>query len=249
MAGKVVDFPTYAVSCEECSWSGTCIARGLPRQTVALPGLRCSAPIKRNVHVFRQGDDFDALYVLRSGSAKCYFDNADGLEQIVSFHYPGELLGFDALAGGQHPSSVVALETAALCRIPVQSLEALAADAPAAWAEITRAAARQLIERNNHVLMLGQKSAQARFASLLLSLSGRFAARGLSAVEFHLSMPRQDIANYLSLAVETVSRLFGELQQAGVIDVNRRHVRIRSLEALRRIAAEGAGASQRARSG
>lgn len=249
MAGKVVDFPAHSVACDECSWSGSCIARGLPPQTVAMPGLRCSAPLRRNAHVFRQGDDFDALYVLRSGSAKGYFDNADGLEQIVSFHYPGEILGFDALAGGQHPSSVVALETAALCRIPVQSLEALAAEAPAAWAEITRAAARQLVERNHHVLMLGQKSAQARFATLLLGLSRRFAARGLSPVEFHLSMPRQDIANYLSLAVETVSRLFGELQQAGVIDVNRRHVRIRSLEALGRIAAEGGSGGQRARSG
>jgi len=240
MLDNVIDFPKLAVSCGECPWAKGCVAAGLPRAPGTDPnGQRCSAPIKRNQHAFRQGDPLEYLYVLRSGSAKTYFDNTDGLEQIVAFHYPGDLLGFDAVATGSHQTSVIALETAALCRIPFNSIESIAARTPKLWAEVMRAAARQMMEKNNHALLLGQKSAQARFASLLLYLSNRFAARGCSRSEFNLSMPRQDIANYLSLAVETVSRLFGDLQASGVIEVERRYVRILSFERLRALAGDG----------
>ena len=238
MRSNVFDFPKLAVSCGECQWSRSCVAHGFAVAGEEGPGLRCSAPLKRNTHVFQQGEPLEFLYILRSGSAKSYFDNADGLEQIVAFHYPGDLLGFDAVANGHHQTAVVALETASLCRIPFASIESIAARTPKLWAEVMRSAARQMMEKNNHALLLGQKSAQARFASLLLYLSNRFAARGCSRVEFNLSMPRQDIANYLSLAVETVSRLFGDLQASGVIEVERRYVRILSFERLRALAGD-----------
>lgn len=245
MRSNVFDFPKLAVSCGECQWSRSCVAHGFAVAGEEGPGLRCSAPLKRNTHVFQQGEPLEFLYILRSGSAKSYFDNADGLEQIVAFHYPGDLLGFDAVANGHHQTAVVALETASLCRIPFASIESIAARTPKLWAEVMRSAARQMMEKNNHALLLGQKSAQARFASLLLYLSNRFAARGCSRVEFNLSMPRQDIANYLSLAVETVSRLFGDLQAQGIIAVDRRYVRILSLERLRAIAGESSNAAAR----
>jgi CRP/FNR family transcriptional regulator len=247
MRSNVFDFPKLAVSCGECQWSRSCVAHGFAVADAVEegPGLRCSAPLKRNTHVFQQGEPLEFLYILRSGSAKSYFDNADGLEQIVSFHYPGDLLGFDAVANGHHQTAVVALETASLCRIPFSSIESVAARTPKLWAEVMRSAARQMMEKNNHALLLGQKSAQARFASLLLYLSNRFAARGCSRTEFNLSMPRQDIANYLSLAVETVSRLFGDLQTQGIIAVDRRYVHILSLEKLRAIAGESANAAAR----
>lgn len=247
MPGNVFDFPKLSVVCGECQWSRSCVAYGfaVAGANEEGPGLRCSAPLKRNTHVFQQGEPLEFLYILRSGSAKTYFDNADGLEQIVAFHFPGDLLGFDAVANGHHQTAVVALETASLCRIPFTSIEAVASRTPKLWAEVMRSAARQMMEKNNHALLLGQKSAQARFASLLLYLSNRFAARGCSRTEFNLSMPRQDIANYLSLAVETVSRLFGDLQAQGIIAVERRYVRILSLERLRAIAGESAHAAAR----
>ena len=247
MRSNVFDFPKLAVACGECQWSRSCVAHGFAVAGAGEegPGLRCSAPLKRSPHVFQQGEPLEFLYILRSGSAKSYFDNADGLEQIVAFHYPGDLLGFDAVANGHHQTAVIALETASLCRIPFSSIETVASRTPKLWAEVMRSAARQMMEKNNHALLLGQKSAQARFASLLLYLSNRFAARGCSRTEFNLSMPRQDIANYLSLAVETVSRLFGDLQLQGIISVDRRYVHILSLDKLRAIAGESANAAAR----
>jgi len=243
MATNIIDFPKVALACGECRWNRSCVASACSATNAEANGLRCSAPLKRNSHVFRQGQALDYLYVLRSGSAKSYFDNADGLEQIVAFHFPGDLLGFDAVATGQHQTTTAVLETAALCRIPFHSVDNVAARAPKLWAEVMRAAAHQITEKNHHALLLGQKSALARFASLLVYLSNRFAARGCSRLEFNLSMPRQDIANYLSLVVETVSRLFTELHERRVIAVERRNVRILSLEQLRALAADGAGHS------
>lgn len=249
MDGNVIDFPKVAASCGDCTWARVCIGNDQARANSDAISQRCPAPLKRQMHVFRQGDTLDHLYVLRSGSAKSYFDNADGLEQIVAFHYPGDLLGFDAVAAGHHQTSTVALETAALCRIPFAQLEGVAMRTPRLWSDVLRAAARQMIEKNNHALLLGQKSAQARFASLILYLSNRFAARGCSRHEFNLSMSRQDIANYLSLAVETVSRLFGDFQANGIVAVDRRYVRIVDLERLRLMAGDSLSLDHKATSG
>lgn len=249
MQGNIIDFPKASVTCGFCPWARACVVEGLSAGSEETSAQRCVAPTKRGQHILRQGDRLESLYVLRSGSAKSYFDSSDGLEQIVAFHYPGELLGFDAVGDGRHQSSIVALETAALCRISYTELEQSMLQSPKLWQEVMRAASRQMLDKNAHVLMLGQKSAAGRFASFLLDVSGRLAARGCSRSEFNLSMSRQDIANYLSLAVETVSRLFGEMQACGALTVDRRFVQIRSFEILQSVAGEGASGASRVTSG
>jgi CRP/FNR family transcriptional regulator len=78
-------------------------------------------------------------------------------------------------------------------------------------------------------------SAEEKLASFLISLSKRMAQRHWKPSEFNLTMPRQDIANYLGLAVETVSRLFAHLQDAEIIEVDRRRVNICDMERLQAI--------------
>lgn len=238
MPDNIIDFPPHATTCGSCPWARSCVAGTCAATVEGGSGPRIAPPLRRGQPVFCQGASLEWLYVLRAGSAKSCVDSADGLEQVVAFHYPGDLLGFDALADGRHHSTVVALETAAVCRVPFGGAEHLPPYQPRLWSEIMRAAARQLREQNDHALLLGQKSAHGRFASLLLDLSERYAARGCSRVEFNLTMPRQDIANYLSLAVETVSRLLADLQSDGVIEVERRYVRILSLARLELLAGQ-----------
>jgi len=249
MRGNVIDFPKASVTCTFCPWARSCVGQSFDPAQQGSHALRNTSPTKRNQHIVRQGDPLEYLYVLRSGSAKSYFDSQDGCEQIVDFHYPGDLLGFDAVAQGIHQTSVIALETAALCRIPFVASDEGLLQVPKLWAEVMRAAASQMRNKSAHVLLLGQKSAAARFANFLLDISARLAARGCSRSEFNLSMARQDIANYLSLAVETVSRQFGDLQAQGVIAVDRRYVCIQSFERLQAIAGEHAGAGARLTSG
>ena len=84
--------------------------------------------------------------------------------------------------------------------------------------------------------MLGTKSADQRLATLLLNLSERNAARGQSKFELELNMSRRDIGSYLSAAVETVSRIFTRLQALDIIDAHGKHVRIKDINGLRKIA-------------
>lgn len=181
----------------------------------------------------------NAFYMLRAGSVKSYLDSEDGCEQVAAFHFPGDILGFDAMAERRHMSSAIALETVAYCTIPYERVMSLITSVPGLWSALMRGAASHIVDAEQHALLLGQKSAPARLASFLLALSHRFAARGCSATEFNLSMSRQDIANYLAVAVETISRLFTDLQRKGALTVDRRFIRISSVKALEDMANEG----------
>jgi CRP/FNR family transcriptional regulator len=82
------------------------------------------------------------------------------------------------------------------------------------------------------LLLLGKKSAEERLAAFLVSMSKRLQKRGLSPTDFHLSMSRHEIGNYLGLAVETVSRLFTRFQEEGLMQVDRKHIQLHAMDAL-----------------
>jgi CRP/FNR family transcriptional regulator len=95
---------------------------------------------------------------------------------------------------------------------------------------------KEILHDQSLLMLLGKKSAEERLAALLLSLSDRYQRRGFSPTDFYLSMSRNDIGNYLGLAVETVSRLFSRFQEEGVLIVQRKHICIQDLPRLRTIA-------------
>lgn len=239
---NVVSFkPGPQASCVNCRSTTPCVVRALPQEMRGEVGrhVTAGAPIARGEHLFRQGQPMNAFYVLRAGSVKSYLDSEDGCEQVGSFHFPGDILAFDAMAERRHMSSAIALETVAYCTIPYERVVSLITSVPGLWSALMQSAAGHIVDAEKHTLLLGQKSAPARLASFLLALSHRFAARGCSATEFNLSMSRQDIANYLAVAVETISRLFTDLQRKGALTVDRRFIRICSLPALEDMASEG----------
>ncbi len=229
-----LDLARVQLSCENCSLAELCLPRGLTG--AALDELDRivlrKRPIERGQHLFRQGDEAGSLFAVRTGSFKTWLGSQDGEEQILGFYLPGELVGLDGLDGRRHHCSAVALETASVCEIPMTELEPLCGKL-----EPLRHALHELMGREIHrdhklLLLLARRSAEGRLAGLLLSLSRRFAARGFSPRDFNLSMSRQDIANYLGLAVETVSRLFAHLQEEGLVEVDRRRVVIRDMDRI-----------------
>ena len=102
--------------------------------------------------------------------------------------------------------------------------------------QLLRLMSREILEDQNMMIWLAKKTAEERLASLLLRISAQFSQRNFSAREFNLSMSRTDIANYLGLAVETVSRLFSRFQSEGLLTVDRKHVVIDDLDNLQRMA-------------
>jgi len=188
--------------------------------------------LKKGEYIFKAGDTFEALHAVRSGSIKSYTISADGTEQLTGFHLPGEMVGLNAISTESYPSFAKALETSLICSIPFDRLESLARDLPGLQKQLFRVMSGEIRDEQDLLMLLSKKNADEKFAAFVMNLSARYRRRGLSDNEFFLSMTRSDIANYLGLAVETVSRLITRLSKKGLININDRYLRITDISEL-----------------
>lgn len=231
---NVVTLSGLKAACSTCNLHDLCLPYGMSDADVAELERIVSRtrPFSRGRTLFRADEPFRAIYVPRSGAVKTYILGADGSEQIIGFHLPGEVIGLDGMVEHRHQLTAQALELAGVCEVPFDLLEHAAARVPALQHQLMRLMSREIAGKEQQLLTLGDHSPERRLALLLLDLSHRYAQRGFSANEFNLPMSRQDIAAYLRLAAETVSRAFGKLQRDGLVDVDGRLVRITNSIAL-----------------
>ena len=146
------------------------------------------------------------------------------------------LFGLDAVGSGHHRCEAIALEGASVCDLPFDRLADAAAKLPSLQRQLLRVMGQSADRDHDHVDVLSRRQASERIAVFLHSLSGRYQRIGLAGDEFRLPMTRDEIARYLGLVLETVSRAFGRLQEDGLIDVRGRRVRICDADALRAVA-------------
>ncbi len=241
MDQNIVKLSNIKVACKSCSLHELCLPLELGSDDLEQLDriIKRRRPLQRGEHLFQASDSFRSIYAVRSGSIKTYTSTAEGLEQVTGFHLPGELVGLDAITGERHSCSARALETTSVCEIPYERLEELGSRIRGLQRQLLRIMSREILEEQNLLIWLGKKTAEERLALLLLSISNRFRQRRFSPTDFNLSMSRTDIANYLGLAVETVSRLFSRFQKDGILQVDRKHVQIHDLDALRDVAKLG----------
>jgi len=225
------------VACSRCALGELCLPRGLSPEEIQRfeQIVHRSRPIQPAEHLFRAGDEFRSIASVRTGCFKSYVVDHEGQEQVLGFHLPGEIIGLDAIHSQRHTANVVALDTSAVCGLTFESMSGMARQMPELQAELFRLMSQRISELE---VSAGDLSADERIARFLLSLSGRFARRGYSETEFMLAMSRRDIASYLRLATETVSRVFARFQKSGVLRVDRKEVRIRKMPALRELAGQ-----------
>ncbi len=227
-----------AVNCGNCSVRRLCLPAGLSGEEIdrleKITGKR--RMLRAGEALYRAGDPFTNLFAIRSGSFKSTVIAADGDTQVTHFALPGELLGLDAYSGRMHSSFAEALEDSSVCVLPFAQLEGLAQEVPALQHQIYNIFSEELKKENETLLLLGKRSAETRMAALLMNISSRYSRRGYSATAFVLSMPRTDIANYLGLTAETVSRLLTKFQREKMIAVRGREVEILDLIALSELA-------------
>lgn len=225
-------------ACESCSLHQLCLPLELAHDDITELDkiIKRTKPLHRGDYLFEMGDPFKSIYAIRSGSVKTFTSTDDGEEQVTGFHLPSEIVGLDAITSSTHPCSARALETTSVCEIPFDRLENLGQHIPGLQRQLLRIMSREILTDQDMMIWLGKKSAEERLAALILRISARFRDRNFSAMEFNLSMSRTDIANYLGLAVETVSRLFSRFQQEGLLKVDRKYVEITDYQGLRRMA-------------
>ena len=218
-------------ACSQCSLHDLCLPLGVSAEDLDLLDslVETVGPLHGKDHLFRQGDPFRFLYAVRSGCIKSYVDTENGEEQVLGFHLPGDLVGLDAIDRDRHRHSAVALDTALLCCLPFAQLSELARRVPGLQKQLFRLMSRDL---GTCYWLSAHYAVDARLAAFLLNFGDRMRARGFSESHFVLPMSRQDIASYLRLAPETVSRALGRFASDSLIEITRREIRITDRGAL-----------------
>ena len=193
--------------CTTCAFSHACLSQGMDKS--ALKELHVLVehigPFHAGDYLFREGDPFEAIAAVRAGSVKTCVTDREGHEHVLGFHFPGEVIGLNAIDGHRYPCDAIALDTVMLCRFSFPKISVLATRVPGVQRELFRLLSRDI---------------------------GRAAL-----LRFQLTMARTDIANYLRLAPETVSRVLRRMQDDGVLAVERREVELLDPARLETLAA------------
>ena len=195
--------------------------------TIELMGVCMSFP--RNAEIYGESEPADYLYKIVSGTVRTYTVLVDGRRQIGAFYLSGDMFGLET--GNEHAFSAEAITDCKIIVIKRSAVLALAARDNEVARQMWDLTARELHRFQEHSLVL-IKSAEERVAGFLLEMAERGAGGG--AVE--LPMSRQDIADYLGLTIETISRTLKHLEDAAAIEVaKRRRILLRNRSALRRL--------------
>ena len=187
----------------------------------------------RGQHLFFPGDRLRFIYIVHSGSFKTYITNVNGDTQITGFYFQGDVIDLNISNHAEQNYGAVALETATVCKVPLTKFEEMEEQYPALSNAFLKLMSREIILKQRMLFAMSKMTAEQRIADFLVHMSTENKLRGRSPVIFNLSMLRSDIANYLGLAFETVSRVFKSFQNKDLISVERHQISINDLETLK----------------
>lgn len=195
---------------------------------VSLKLMGMKLPYARNEEIYGQDEPAEYVYKVLSGAVRTHKLLDDGRRQIGAFYLPGDIFGLES--GASHRFAAEAIADTAVLAIKHSTLAALAQTDAGVARELWQIAARELDHVHDQMVLLGRSSAQERVASFLIEMANRSANR----TSFDLPMPRQDIADYLGLTIETVSRALSGMERKALIELpTARKVRLKNRAALR----------------
>lgn len=170
-----------------------------------------------HTHLFREGERRHHIYLVESGVVSSYKMLPDGRRQILGFAYPGELLGFER--EDIYHCCAESLCDSRIRAIPLSSIDTLVQEEPGFGAYLLQHLSTELSDCREQLVALGRKSAMEKLATFLLHVSERVGDYREPADNLHLPMRRSDIADYLGLTIETVSRNITKLKLAHIIQL------------------------------
>jgi CRP/FNR family transcriptional regulator, anaerobic regulatory protein len=221
--------------CSTCAFGAVCMPSGHSKTT--LQALHCLVehvgPFREGEHLFTAQEAFSAIFAVRGGTVKTRLIDSLGREQVLGFYLPGEMVGLNAIHPERYPCDAIALDTVFLCRFSFPALATLATQIPGIQQQLFRMLSKDIGAAS---MLSGDFSADERVAAFLVAIADRYAARGIDSRNAVAEKPRADIANYLRLAAETISRVLRRFQQQGLISVAGRDVEFVDPAAVRALA-------------
>ena len=222
--------------CDECIIKGHSIFKDLTTdQLDSVHYGKGSSLYKRGNIVYHEGHRINGFYCVQDGIVKIYKTGIDGKEQIIRFAKPGDIIGFRSVLSKELACTTAkVIEDSVLCFIPSENLFQLVKENPAFSMQLMQLTYRELGEANNFITDIAQKTVRERLAEILLILMDTF---GLDSDKvLKISLTREEMANMVGTATESVIRLLSEFKLDGLIDLHGRKISLLDIPGLRKIA-------------
>ncbi len=222
-----------AVLCPQCELNDVCQQYGVASESSSekLGEVTPQHNVSKGEVVCEAGKEFNYLYAVHEGAFKSVVALPGGEERVTGFYFSGEVIGAEGVSTGIYGRTVIALQDGQVCYLPEQAFSPKGAENNMIRQGLLVAMSHQVKNEQWTGLMAAHRAEQ-RVALFLYMVSKRLEFHGFPSSEFRLPMSRDDIASYLGLAVETVSRSFQKLKSAGLIQVSGRNVVLEEREAL-----------------
>ena len=212
--------------CVNCSTRSQCLNGKLTLEEVnSLPaGFIVRSTLTEGQFLYRKGEPLNHVYNLRFGSMKSEILMSNGMRQVTRFSLPGELLGLDGIANGKHQVDTVSISNSEVCSITYSNLKKLTSEFPALLSNLENSLSTLMNDSNVHIFDLVNLNATEKLADFLIEYANRISTVGFDRDHFSLPMNRVDLASYLGIKIETLSRSITQLEKIGAIKSNNRHI-------------------------
>lgn len=233
------DKKTDFVECDDCSMNSVCQPVGTATQSINLTDsyLQKRQPKNKNSILFQQGETLSDIYAVSSGTFKLCQKGNDGEENIIGLRYPGELIGEDSLYLKTYNYTAIAIGDSSVCKVSVDQMASCGKLVPAIQQNLIELLSRQsYVRQRNFQAYIGKKSADSLLAAFLLNVVERNADYTGNNDSIELPLNRNDVANFLGLRRETLSRVFSKFQKEAIIQVEGKKIQLLKLEQLTKLA-------------
>jgi CRP-like cAMP-binding protein len=195
---------------------------------------KSSEHYKRGSIIYREGSRINGCYCIQKGIIKVFKTGIDGKEQIIRFARPGDIIGFRSVLSNELACTTAeVLDESSLCYIPAETLVFLVKHNGNFSMELMQLTCKELGEANAYITDIAQKTVRERLAEILIHLKNDFGLDENNILQ--ISLTREELANIVGTATESVIRLLSEFKQDQLIELNGRKIRIRDEAGLIRI--------------
>lgn len=227
---------TNIPECTNCVRQINTIFSGLrPEELSYLDDQKNCSFHKRGTILYHEGNRTNGCYCINKGIVKLYKTGTEGKEQIIKFAKRGDIIGYRSILSGE-PACTTAkvIEDSSLCYIPSDFLINSVKNNPAFSLDLMQLACKELGDANNYITDIAQKSVRERLAEILILLSKEFGTENDGTLL--ISLTREEMANIVGTATESVIRLLSEFKADKYIEINGRKIKLLNVSSLKKVA-------------
>lgn len=227
------------VACNQCAMEPICLPIKTAQQPLTFTHqyLAKRSSSEKDHYLFKEGQALTEIYAVCSGTFKLTKFNQSNEEKVFGFRFPGELIGEDALYPKVYKQNAVAIGDSSVCRVNVKNLLACSQAIPNLQLSLVELLTRQsYVSQTQFESLIAKKSAESLVAAFLLNVSQRLSLNDTPITTVNLTISKDNIANFLGLRRETLSRIFSKFQQEQLITQSKKQVNLLAIDDLQLLA-------------